>query len=134
MEMRQNTRMMQAQIRQSITDTNLEYLGWLATAEHLSEALATVTGGGSLSDQQSRAMNGFLIAQLRAWENEHYQNKIGLFTQEEFGARRSTWQDRLQNAPHREEYWRRWFGIRDQFAPDFRAEIDAIIAGAQQAQ
>ncbi|MDE3002061.1 MAG: hypothetical protein OXU33_10285 [Gemmatimonadota bacterium] len=31
LEMRQNTQMMQAQIRNAVTENTMEYLGWMAT-------------------------------------------------------------------------------------------------------
>ena len=55
MEMRQNTQMMQAQIRNAITENNMEYLSWQATSEALAGALTVMSdGGGWLVSQCSR--------------------------------------------------------------------------------
>ena len=107
MEMRQNTRMMQAQIRNAITESSMEYLGWLATSEVLTQANNVVDEGGAaaLSSEQRLHMMGWAGGQWRAFENEHYQNKVGLFTEAEFTARKQIWRQRLQVATSREFHW-----------------------------
>ena len=40
LEMRQNTNMMQAQIRNSMSENTMEYLGWSATSESLANAIS----------------------------------------------------------------------------------------------
>lgn len=136
LEMRQNTQMMQAQIRNAITENTMEYVSMIATSEGVTKAMTTAAEEGveSLSSQQRMHLVGYTHSQFRAWENEHYQNKVGLFTEEEFLARKLTWHARLLGSSFREVQWSAWDNNRLTFAPDFRAEIDAIIAEARQAQ
>ena len=136
LEMRQNTQMMQAQIRNAITENTMEYASLMATAEGVANAMTTASEEGveSLSGQQRIHLAGYTHAQFRAWENEYYQNKVGLFTEEEFLARKLTWRRRLLTSSFGEVQWRAWENNRLTFAPDFRAEIDAILAEIQQAQ
>ena len=136
LEMRQNTQMMQAQIRNAVTENTMEYLGWMATSEGVSDALGAMRNEGivGLSPQQRSHMGAYVGGQLRAFENEHYQNKAGLFTDAEFSARRDYWRRQLTGAVTREAFWSNWESLRHTFAPDFRAEIDAIILEVQPTQ
>ena len=136
LEMRQNTQMMQAQVRNAISERVIEVNGWLATSEALAEATATTADEGlaGLSRQQEMQMVGWTGGAFRAWENEHYQNKVGLFTDAEFSARKEMWRRQLLVSPLREAYWDQWERFSDSFAPDFRAEIDAIMEEARQPQ
>ena len=137
MEMRQNTRMMQAQIRNSITENNMEYLSWQATSEALAEALEVLTeerGLAGLSVQQDNHVAAYAGATLRAFENEHYQNKAGLFTDAEFTARKEFWRVVLTDTPMRVVAWRSLEMYGHTLAPDFRAELLAIMEEARQAQ
>ena len=78
LEMRQNTQMMQAQIRNAVTENTMEYLGWMATSEGVSDALAIMRNEGlvGLSPEQRSHVGTYVGGQLRAFENEHYQNKV----------------------------------------------------------
>ena len=135
MEMRQNTRMMQGQIRNAITETTVESMGWVATSESLAEAgVAAGEGTEALSRVQLMHLIGWFDASFRTWENEHYQNKIGLFTEDEFLARRESWRYGLERVSYRELLWGYWGEIRMTFAPDFRADLDAMIAEVQEAE
>jgi hypothetical protein len=61
-------------------------------------------------------------ANFREWENSFYQYERGLFTAEEFEARRVRWRANMALTPWAEL----WPTIREQFAPSFRAEVDRI--------
>ncbi len=129
LEMRQNTNMMQAQIRNSMSENTMEYLGWSATSESLANAIseARLSGPEELSPSQRWQIRTWAGAQIREWENSFYQNKLGLFTEAEFLARKTIWNQRLTKDPTRAVYQDLWSEFADTFAPDFRAEIDQII-------
>ena len=137
MEMRQNTRMMQAQIRNSITENNMEYLSWQATSEALAEAVGVMSEEGGLSGlslQQDNLVSAYAGAMLRAFENEHYQNKAGLFTDAEFTARKEFWRVVLTDTPIRAAPLRSLEMYGHTLAPDFRAELLAIMEEARRGQ
>ena len=125
-ELRQNTRAIQAQTRDSITEKQMEYLGWLATNSETAVVAvrADSLGRGSLNSAELRMWNAFNNAVFREWENSYYQYRRGLFSEEEFEARLAIWRGSMVRAGQREA----WEEFRLGFAPDFRAEIDAIVA------
>ena len=130
LEMRQNTKMMRAQIRNSMTENTMEYVGWSATSEALSYAVAInrEEGAAELTPSQYLMLWAWAGAQMRERENSFYQNKLGLFTEAEFGARKNIWRQRMTTGVRSEIYLRLWMDLAETFAPDFRAEIDRIIA------
>ena len=130
LEMRQNTKMMRAQIRNSMTENTMEYVGWSATSEALSYAVAInrEEGAAELTPSQFLMLWAWVGAQMREWENSFYQNKLGLFTEAEFGARKNIWRQRMTTGARSEIYLRLWMDLAETFAPDFRAEIDRMIA------
>ena len=130
LEMRQNTKMMRAQIRNSMTENTMEYVGWSATSEALAEAVAInrQEGAAELTPSQYHMVRAWAGAQMREWENSFYQNKLGLFTEAEFGARKNIWRQRMTTGARSEIYRRLWMDLAETFAPDFRDEIDRIIA------
>ncbi len=126
-ELRQNTEAIQAQTRDSITEKQMEYLGWRATSPELAAVLAKAdsVGGDALSDAERQQWSGYYGGQLREWENSFYQFERGLFSGDEFEARREFWRTVLR----REEEVRDFYSFnRPNFAPSFRAEIDRIVA------
>ena len=67
-EMRQNTAAIQAQIRDSITEKQMELAGWRATSPELAAALSKVgeLGLAGLSGPERQQLRGHVIGQLRA--------------------------------------------------------------------
>ena len=124
-ELRQNTQAIQAQTRDAITEKQMEYMGWVATSRDLAGVNARGQSGMADLDSEEQQMFRLLTnAQFREWENSHYQYEAGLFTPEEFEARTQTWRYNLAYPGYREV----WEGRSDTFAPNFRAEIDRILA------
>ena len=130
LEMRQNTLSIRGQTRNAMAQNAMEYLGWLATTPALTEVEEKVRSVGvdQLTEAEWIQFAAFAGAQIREWENSHYQNKVGLFSDAEYEARRGVWRDRLTASASREGYQRMWLAARDRVAPDFRAEIDEMIA------
>jgi len=125
-ELQQNTRAVQAQTRDSITDKQIEYYGWLANSPQLAEVESIALGAGgldSLDRTQQRMWFGYVNAIFREWENSFYQYEQGLFSPEEFEARREVFD--LVRQPSFAALWAR---RRHLFSPSFRAEIDRVFA------
>ena len=130
LEMRQNTLAIRGQTRNAMAENAMEYLGWQATSGgSLPEVEAKLRSSGldQLTEAEWIQFAAFIGAQMREWENSHYQNKVGLFTEAEYEARKGVWRERLTANASRAGYERMWLGARERFAPDFREEIDAII-------
>jgi hypothetical protein len=104
-------------------------VGWPATSETLAYAVAVnrEEGAAELTPPQYLMLWAWAGAQMREWENSFYQNKLGLFTEAEFGARKNIWRQRMTSGATSEIYLQLWMDRAETFAPDFRAEIDRII-------
>ena len=130
-EMRQNTEAIQAQTRDSLTEKQMEFSGWIATSRDLAEVFTRGTTGSPDMDAADQAMFVFFTHGIfREWENSHYQYERGLFTEEEFEARVERWRQSMTSLG----YQQYWAGQRETFAPSFRAEIDLIVAEVEAAQ
>ena len=124
-ELQQNTQAIQAQTRDSLTEKQMEFYGWLATNRDLAEVEGTAFASGldALDPVQRRMWFGYVNAVLREWENSHYQYERGLFTAPEFETRSLAWQ-----AVRSPAFLEVWDSRRELFAHSFRAEIDRIVA------
>lgn len=130
LEMRQNTLAIRGQTRNAMAENAMEYLGWQVTSGGSLpevEAKLRLSGLDQLTEAEWIQFGAFIGAQMREWENSHYQNKVGLFSEAEYEARKGVWRERLTTNASRAAYRRLWLGARERFAPDFRKEIDAII-------
>ena len=124
-ELRQNTQAIQAQTRDSITEKQMIFSGWIATNRDLAEVRVRAAQGGAALDPVDQLMWGnYVNGVLRVYENSHYQRERSLFTTEEYEARVVRWRVFVSQPGVREQ----WVGFRDGYAPSFRAEIDRIVA------
>ena len=123
MELQQNSKMMEAQTRDSITEKQMEMYGWVAT----NRDLATVWSAGLrgvLEDPIDQAMfTSYLQGIMREWENSHRQFQLGLFSQDEFEARLNRWRSLLAIDSARNV----WTRSRSSFASDFRLLVDGLV-------
>lgn len=135
LEMRQNTNMMQAQIRQGITENTLDYLLGIGTNFEASSAFLRNRNG--MQDEEidilpvevERNMFAFTIqANFRLWENEWYQYQKGLFEQSEIEARKNVW---ARLIVRNKGYLEHWESSRDNYSLEFGAEIDRILRELQ---
>ena len=124
-EVQQNTKMMNAQTRDAMTERLTNWQMAIATEQY---AASTYFKGNS--GQELDVVNGerlsflFMInANLRIWENEWYQFQIGLFEEDEFNPRLERWA-RTMNSPG---YQQSWPIFRDQFSQDFREIINSMV-------
>ena len=131
-EIRQNTNMMQAQTRESVSQNIMLALSSVAGNLELSEIMVK----GSLGELengwnaewiafQSQAEVGF-----RSWENEFYQYEQGLFQDDEFFPHQETWRNLLATPGFRQV----WEGAREGYSVRFRQVIDQMIADIENAK
>ena len=128
-ELQQNTGELQSQTRASISENTLTYLGWVATSPELARALAKAASDvDSITDFERIQLDYYYAAQIRVWENTHYQFERGLFTEPEYEARKGVWRNRLANADDSELFRAQWESMKERVSPSFRVEVDRIIA------
>ena len=125
-ELQKNTQAIQAQTRDSITEKQMTYLGWVATSSELAAVAEAIeeSGDPSIDGAAGRQWRSYAAGQMREFENSFYQYERGLFTEAELESRRSRWRGVMTLDAY--QAW--WMRLRVNFAPSFRAEIDRIVA------
>lgn len=128
-EVRQNTLMMRAQTRDSLTEKQMTLNSWMATSEYTAN-VGLLGGRGELKPGTPEDLSYYqlMTGVMREWENSFYQYEQGLFDDSEFSAREHAWAGFLR-IPGVMDYWAR---SRENFSPRFRAEIDRIVAKNEQ--
>ena len=124
-EVRQNTLMMRAQTRDSLTEKQMTLNGWMGTSEYTAN-VALLGGSGELEPGTPEFLSYYplMTGIMREWENSFYQYEQGLFHDSEFSAREHAWAGFL-TIPGVRDYWAY---SKENFSPRFRAEIDKIVA------
>lgn len=131
LQMRQNTEAIRSQTRDSITEKQMEYAGWIATNRELADIFRRGRQNlGQLDPTQITMFSLLAGAILREGENSHYQYERGLFTAEEYDARWVRYEDLMSDLGF-QQYWA---SQREVFSPSFREAIDRIVAEVGQAQ
>jgi len=125
-EVAQNTRAIQSQTRDSITEKEMEYYGWLANDRELAQIVVTATREGvdDLDEVERRMWTGFAVAVLREWENSQYQHERGLFSVDEYEGRFINMREMIRTPGFR---WT-WRNEGEKFAAPFRELIDGFLA------
>ncbi|MCG8414160.1 MAG: hypothetical protein MI746_08060 [Pseudomonadales bacterium] len=125
-EIQQNTNSMQSQTRNELSQQQIDWLLTVGTDEYSARAYNECTEIRTPPASAEDLSCIFIYsANLRMWENEWYQYNQGLFEEDEYLARKSTWANALSipNSLNRQVYDQ----IRDNLSVDFQEEIDSII-------
>jgi hypothetical protein len=125
-ELRLNTRAIQAQTRDSITEKEMQLYSWQATNFELAAVISKARDEGfeALDRVERQMFFGYMEAFFREHENAVYQFDQGLFSAEEFSGRVQNMRDILSVPAFRGF----WYGRQDRYSPSLRAEIDSILA------
>ena len=127
-ELAQNRQMMRSQIRNDLNAGLMSYQ-LISSDEQISEIMERAQNDGglqNLSDVERRRFGVVRGMQARYFENVHYQYRNGLFDDEEFVAQREFWR-RIYSQKTNIDYW---CTVRDTYSPEFKAEIDGLLAEA----
>ena len=124
-EIRQNTEMVRAQTRDSITEKQIAVFGWFATSTENNRIRVEGDGLRLDPDSPEASQYSWMIAgNFRLWENEWYQYQQGLFDHEEFEPRINIWKRMINNAPGMKKTWE---AQRAAYSPEFKALIDSLV-------
>ena len=124
-EIRQNTEMVRAQTRDSMTEKQLMLFEWFAASPENSRIRVAGDNLQLEPGSAEESQYGWMIAgNFRLWENEWYQYNQGLFDTEEFEPRIEIWKKMINLSPGMR---RVWSYQRDAFSPEFKALIDSLI-------
>ena len=132
-QIRQNSRMMRAQIRDSISGKQMMLSSLPSTNPALAQTLAKTnpidvsgfsgTAAQAIEGWEAWTLNGMYLVVFREWENSHYQFTQGLFEPRDFAVRRRMWELTMASETFRVA-WRQY---RETFSPDFRTVMDEIV-------
>ena len=130
-EIRQNTEMMEAQTRDSMTGKQMQYAEWIATDDYLAKIMAKGMADGivALSNDEAWSFTFALNGIWREWENSLYQQSLGLYTDDEFQPRVERWK-RFMGFPGAREVWNR---DKHTFSSQLRAQLDEILVSIENA-
>lgn len=127
-EVRQNTLMMRAQTRDSLTEKQMTMSSWISTNEFAANLIPPGSRGElEPGSAEAIAFDQLLTGMMREWENSLYQYEQGLFDASEFNARKQAWKGFLMQ-PGVSAFWAR---RNENFSPTFRSEIERIIAESE---
>ena len=123
-ELGQNREMMRAQTRHNMAMGLVSLQLSLAENEQLADIMRRGAAGEELSPTEELRILSRTIAQLRYWEDVHYQYRLGLYDESEFSKQREIWRIAFSRNSYRQEYWCR---RNEVFSEEFRAEIDSFV-------
>ncbi len=126
-ELNQNRAMMEAQVRQQISQGVADGHFAVATNPDLSEIIVDFSDRCTTMDECESAeefrFNQWSNATFRTWENAHYQYRRDLYDETEFSAQKESWRSILT----RPGIANRWRSVRMSYSPEFAAEVDALL-------
>lgn len=127
LQLNQNSRMVQTQTRNAITESILDFQFNAEMSGLADIARKGNQDASSLTVEETQKLFTLYVANLRLWENIHYQYRNGVFDEDEFTAERNSWKNRGARSPLlRSAYCQLKQGG---LSPAFVAEMDELAYG-----
>ena len=123
-ELDQNREMVRAQTRSDISQQISARLTTMGSDIQVAGVRRRGMAGEELSEDEEHQYFLLFVANMRDWENIHYQYRQGLFDENEFGAERNAWSFVIQR---NKSFSRNWCLIRQNYSSDFAAEIESLL-------
>jgi len=123
-ELTENREMMRAQTRNDISRQIVDRLSMIANDSQASSMKRRAEVGEELSEDEEHQYFLMFVANIRDWENIHYQYRHGMFDENEFYAERTAWRFVISN---NRAFLRNWCQIRRNYSPQFAAELDGLL-------
>ena len=124
-ELSQSRAMMEAQTRATVAQGFNDWIYNVSADQETVNLMSRGDRSEELTDEEAARYLNFKIAQLRYYENVHYQYRMGLYAQEEFSAQREAWRRvTLNNKGTRDFFCSR----RPVLVPEFVDEIENLLA------
>ena len=118
--------MIRAQTRNDISQQLSNRLLLVASNSELNSVIRRARVGEELSADEERQVWLYQVANMRDWENMHYQYRHGMFDEIEFEAEKTSWQFVIST---NKSFARVWCQTRQNYSPLFVAEIESLIQG-----
>ncbi len=123
-ELNQNRDLMRAQTRNDISQQISGRLSNLGGDAQVASVKRRAEAGEELTEDEEHQYYLMFVANMRDWENIHYQYRHGLFDEVEFGAERTAW--RFLNNRNK-AFSRNWCLTRRNYSPEFVAEMEGTM-------
>ena len=124
-ELNQNRDMMRAQTRHELAMGIVDLLQIPASNEQLADLMYRVNSGEEVTPRELYQFQMRTNALLRYWENVHYQYRVGLYDETEFGKQREAWKASFAKSSPSVQYWCQ---VRSLYSPEFASEMDNLLA------
>ena len=123
-ELDQNRDSIRAQTRNEISSDIVQLLSMIASDGELANIRRRADAGEELSPDEGYRYILLTIANIRYWENVHYQYRQGLYDRVEFERQRAAIRGYIRGSARFSEYWCR---NKDLYSPEFVEEVDALM-------
>ena len=123
-ELNQNRGMMRAQIRHELAMGIVDLLQVPASNEQLADLMYRAHSGEEITPREQFQFELRTNALFRYWEDVHYQYRVGLYDEIEFGKQRDAWKASFANSNRAVNYWCQ---VRSLYSPDFMSELDRLL-------
>jgi hypothetical protein len=133
-QIRQATAATRAEIRQSIADSQIHYLNLRAIDPFLRRTTQKAISGNELDAEERFGLRAHLVAHLRLFENHLSQYRLGTMDEGDWRAQRQLLKGLLlRSEDYRQAYSSLTEMLGDVWNSDFAAEVERILAEAQDA-
>jgi hypothetical protein len=123
-ELAQNREMIRAQTRNDISQQLSARLGLMGSNSQVASVWRRANVGEELSVDEEAQYFLLFVANMRDWENIHYQYRNGMFDESEFDAERTAWRSLITN---NRAFPRNWCRTRQNYSPSFVAELESLL-------
>ena len=125
-ELDQNRAMIKAQTRNDVSRQLSDFLMAVTSDAGLFNIKFRAERGEELTPEEQSRFFVLMNANIRLWENVHYQYRQGLFEESEYEAERNTWRNLISWNQRFEPIW---CSVREHYSDEFVQEIDSLIEG-----
>jgi hypothetical protein len=122
-QLHQNRSLMRAQVRHELASTIVDLLNSSANNSQLASVLRRGGAGEQLTEEEQFQFQLRSNALLRYWEDMHYQYRLGLYDEIEYGRQKAAWKATFANSVALVRYWSE---VRTLYSPRFASEIDGL--------
>ena len=130
-QLAQNTKAVQANAYQAVTQNHTSYNEWFVVHRDLAELMVKATSDpSSLDDVDRLRLSGLSSAMFRNFENLHEQFRAGLVTQEQWLGWSQLLTGMLTMSPMHRSFWSQ--GGSNAHTPDFQDFIDRLFSSIHQ--
>ena len=123
-ELDQNRESVRAQTRNDISQQLANRLLTVASNIQMASVKRRAEAGEELTADEEHQYFLFFVANMRDWENMHYQYRHGTFDESEFEAEKTTWQSLINSNM---AFARGWCQTRQNYSPEFVAELESLL-------